>query len=285
MTEPLISIIIPAYNEEARIARCIKSIQDQTYKNLEIIVVDDYSKDNTASEIKKIALEDSRVKYYLVPGGAPKRKNWRGYDINAGWKARAYGFSIARGGWITTQDADDASLLNRIEVQYNLANKYNATLVTVHWQQPTANSLGKKLDVDRLFSEVNEKDIIVPNNVINPIANKNLGLFTKLPFHHLIPFPIKWFPYTRKLFYGKNLPYPGADNCMFFRKEVIACGINFRSRNKRTWGTPSGRGSGRDFAFQVSYKFKNSWSFYLPLYLWDVNIKNPDVPDYADYII
>ena len=45
--EPLISVLVPMYNVEKYVARCIKTIQNQTYKNLEIVLLDDGSKDNT----------------------------------------------------------------------------------------------------------------------------------------------------------------------------------------------------------------------------------------------
>ena len=56
-----VSIIIPAYNAEAVITACIKSVQAQTYKDLDIIIVDDGSKDHTAQQCKKMAEEDKTV--------------------------------------------------------------------------------------------------------------------------------------------------------------------------------------------------------------------------------
>ncbi|MBY0472779.1 glycosyltransferase family 2 protein [Patescibacteria group bacterium] len=285
MEQELISVVMPVYNEEDLVTRALESLQNQTWKNLEIIVVDDHSTDNTAAIVKKIAAQDSRVHYYLNPKGVSKRKNWRGYDINAGWSARAYGFSIAKAQWVTTQDSDDASLLNRIEVQYMLAKKYNATFVAVGWMDLNEQTLGKKLDVERIFNDVGEEHVIITPKEISAIAKKEKGVLMVEPFHQFIPFPFKWFPYTRKLFYRSSDGPPGADNCMFFSREVIDRGINFRTRNKRTWGTPSGRGSGRDFFFRTAYELGNSWSFRLPLYLWNVKLKNKDYVGYDKYLV
>ncbi len=284
-TRPLISVIIPTYNEAARIARAIQSIQQQTYANLEIIVVDDWSTDNTDYIVKEIAKMDARVQYCRLPQKPARRRNWRGYDINAGFLARNYGFRIAKGEWITTQDADDCSLTNRIETQYNLAEKYNATLVTIQWLQLLPELLTKKLDVEKMFTELEHSTLVITPEEIMQQALKNKGVLMNERFHSYIPFPIKWFPYTRKLFYRHNDPYPGADNCMLFHKKVRDAGFYFRQRDERTWGTPSGRGSGRDFAYRVSVAFKNSWSFRLPMYLWDVRTPNPDYPGYWKYII
>jgi glycosyltransferase involved in cell wall biosynthesis len=283
--QELISVVMPVYNEEGFVARALDALQSQTWKNLEIIVVDDYSTDATADIVKAAAAKDPRVQYHLNSTGLSKRRNWRGYDINAGWSARAYGFSIAKAKWITTQDSDDASLLNRIEVQYMLAKKYNATFVAVGWMDLNEQTLGKKLDVERVFQDIGEDAVVITPADIRARAKKEKGPLMIEPLHQFIPFPLKWFPYTRKLFYHSSDGPPGADNCMFFNREIIDRGINFRPRNKRTWGTPSGRGSGRDFFFRVAYEFNNSWSFRLPLYLWNVKLKNKDYPGYEKYLV
>lgn len=284
-TQPLISVIIPVWNEEKRIVRAIKCIQDQTYKNLEIIVIDDGSTDGSLKAAEALAKDDPRITVLTYPGDDEKRTNWRGYDISAGCMARAYGFSLAKGEWITTQDADDSSLLNRIEVQYTLAIKYSATMFCIDWQQATPNTVGKKFDLERLIREKGEETFIVRKEVITPLPEENLGLLMRLPFYHLIPFPFKWFPYTRKLFYGKQTGFIGSDNCMLFKREVIEKGVNFRRRDDREWSVPSGRGSGRDFVMNVTRTFKNTWTLRLPLYLWDVRTPNPITPTYSDYLI
>ena len=58
-----ISIIVPVYNLEKYIKRCLQSIQNQTYKNLEIIVVDDGSKDKSATIIRDLQKKDDRIIY------------------------------------------------------------------------------------------------------------------------------------------------------------------------------------------------------------------------------
>ena len=61
MNNNLISVIVPVYNLENYIERCLKSIQNQTYSNIEIIVVDDGSIDNSWNVINRIAKEDNRI--------------------------------------------------------------------------------------------------------------------------------------------------------------------------------------------------------------------------------
>ncbi|MDU1262177.1 MAG: glycosyltransferase, partial [Veillonella sp.] len=60
--EPLLSIIVPIYNVEQYLERCIESIINQTYKNLEIILVDDGSKDNSGTIADTYASKDNRIK-------------------------------------------------------------------------------------------------------------------------------------------------------------------------------------------------------------------------------
>lgn len=282
--EPLISVVIPTYNEAQRLARAVKSMQDQTYRNLEIIVVDDGSTDNTKEVMEAIVKADPRVSFHIPENQPPKRTNWRGYDINAGYAARNFGFKIAKGEWITTQDADDASLANRIETQYKLALKHKADMVTVTWQRCRPEIVGKSLDVDAIFRDKGADTVIVTPETTYRMATENRGVLMREPWHRFIPFPIKWFPYTRKLFYRSTQPYPGADNCMLFHRNVRDRGLYFRPRNERTWGAPSGRGSGRDFAYRVAFETKNAWSFKLPLYLWDVKADNPDFAGYDQYL-
>lgn len=281
---PLISVVIPTFNESERVVRAVESMQKQTYQNLEILVIDDWSTDTTREAVEKIARTDSRVHYILLPEKPAQRKNWRGYDINAGFSARNYGFKIAKGEWITTQDADDASLANRIELQYQLATQYKATLVTIQWQQLTADRLGKKFDYTAYLKDnPNGAPFYRPEELAR-IAHEAKGVLMIEPIHKYIPFPFKWFPPTRKLFYRKTDPYPGADNCMFFHKKVRDDGVYFRHRNERTWGSPSGRGSGRDFVYRVAALYKNSWSFKIPLYLWDVKLSNTQYESLNTYI-
>ena len=91
---PLISVIVPAYNVEKYIARCLDTILKQTYSNLEVIVVDDGSKDDTGVIIDKYKSKDARVKII--------------HQENRGLSgARNSGLKIATGDFIGYVDGDD----------------------------------------------------------------------------------------------------------------------------------------------------------------------------------
>ena len=105
-----ISIIIPTYNRGKIISNSIKSVLNQTFKNLEIIVIDDGSNDNTKEIIDN--LNDGRIKYIQL------NKNCGGSF------ARNFGIKKASGQFISFQDSDDIFLPNKIEMQLkNIINK------------------------------------------------------------------------------------------------------------------------------------------------------------------
>ena len=99
-----ISVIIPTYNRANLISNSIKSVLNQTYKNLEVIVVDDGSTDNTKEIIDKF--EDERIKYIKL------REN------RGGSNARNIGIQNAKGKFISFQDSDDIYYPDKLETQF-----------------------------------------------------------------------------------------------------------------------------------------------------------------------
>jgi len=91
---PLVSVIVPAYNAEAYVEQTLKSLLDQTYPNLEIIVVDDGSTDGTAQRVEAMAREHSRIRLVRQPN--------RGVAA-----ARNRAIEESRGEFIAPVDADD----------------------------------------------------------------------------------------------------------------------------------------------------------------------------------
>ena len=110
-TSPLISVIIPCYNAEKYVESAVRSIMSQTYKNLEIIITDDCSTDNTFSILEKLADEDNRIKLY---------KNETNLKIV---KTLNKMVLLANGKYIARMDADDISLPERIEKQVEFLEK------------------------------------------------------------------------------------------------------------------------------------------------------------------
>lgn len=264
---PLISVIIPAHNAETTIATAIQSVLNQTYPQLEIIIVDDNSTDRTREVVQRF----NDVRYVSLPFDDPHRLNRRGVNINAGWMARNFGIDHAKGEWITFQDADDASLLNRIEAQYQLASHYRSSHVCINWQKFDDSLLGTTLDMNRWLKE--NPDAIIGSQQIVELAKKTKGGGFSLMrgLHSYVPFLLKR---RMSFFFQRWDPYPFAGNSPLVKREIFDH-VRFRPRDERVWPSDRGRGADRDFNFQVAETFKNSICANIPLYLWRVNTQNP----------
>lgn len=111
----LISIIIPVYKVEKYLESCLNSIVNQTYQNLEIIVIDDGGKDNCPAICDKYAKIDSRIKVV--------------HQENRGLSgARNAGIDIANGKYIIFVDSDDTVEKDLVKELYNCMNKYNTDI-------------------------------------------------------------------------------------------------------------------------------------------------------------
>lgn len=105
---PEVSVILPTYNRSKTLDRAIRSVLSQTYKDFELIVVDDGSTDNTEALIKNIILLDKRVKYLKLQTNS---------DV---CKARNTGILASSGKYIAFQDSDDEWLPEKLMKQVEI---------------------------------------------------------------------------------------------------------------------------------------------------------------------
>ncbi|MUG98076.1 glycosyltransferase [Scytonema sp. UIC 10036] len=115
---PLVSVIIPCFNTERWIAEAIDSCLQQTYPNIEIIVVDDGSTDNSLEIIKSYG----------------KKVIWQSVDHRGGNYARNKGLTLSKGKYIQYLDADDYILPNKIERQVSFLEETGADVVYGDWR-------------------------------------------------------------------------------------------------------------------------------------------------------
>lgn len=115
--EEFVSIVMPAFNCEKYIAESIKSVLAQTYKNWELIVIDDGSKDNTCEIIKEFAKKDPRIKPIT---------NEKNIGVSA---TRNRGIDLALGDWIAFLDSDDIWSPTKLEKQIKIANEKSAEFI------------------------------------------------------------------------------------------------------------------------------------------------------------
>lgn len=115
MDKPLISVVIPVFNVENYISKCLKSVVNQTYKNIEIIIINDGSTDDSRKVCKSFVGLDSRFKLFDKTNGGLS-------------DARNYGVSKSNGEFITFLDSDDYIDKDYVEYLYTLLEKNNVKM-------------------------------------------------------------------------------------------------------------------------------------------------------------
>lgn len=106
-TNDLVSVIVTTHNRCNLMKRAVKSIQNQSYANLEIIIIDDNSSDNTKAYADELVKNDSRIKYIKIPKSESKGGNY----------ARNKGIDNSRGEYVAFLDDDDVWHSNKVEKQ------------------------------------------------------------------------------------------------------------------------------------------------------------------------
>ncbi len=163
MTTPLISIIVPAYNIEQYLPKTLDSIINQVYQNLEIIIVNDGSKDNTAVIIDSYAEKDARVKaIHKANGGVTS--------------ARLAGLAAATGEYVGFVDGDDYIEPEMYERLLSNALKYNADISHCGYQMVFPNRVDYYYNTGKLIEQDNKKGLsdLLRGGFVEP------GLWNKL---------------------------------------------------------------------------------------------------------
>lgn len=151
----LISIIVPVYNVERYLEECVESLVNQTYENLEIILVNDGSTDSSGSLCERLAKTDKRIRVIH------KKNEGLGFARNAGMK-------VMTGKYVTFIDSDDYADSNLIELLYtNLKNECADTCIGGFKR---VNDLG-----EIIFKEKYEREIYSDAEVKNRLLMRMLG--------------------------------------------------------------------------------------------------------------
>jgi chlorobactene glucosyltransferase len=119
---PMVSILIPARNEEDKIAACLESLCKQDYPFYEILVLDDNSTDNTAGVVNKLAVKDKHLK---LVSGAPLPEGWSGKNYACYQLAKE-----AKGDWLLFVDADTIHAPHMLKGVIALALESNTSLLS-----------------------------------------------------------------------------------------------------------------------------------------------------------
>lgn len=181
METKLISIIIPVYNTEKYIKRCLESVIAQTYSNLEIIVVDDGSKDRSSIIIDDYAKKDNRIK--------PLHIENHGVSY-----ARNYALKHIHGEYVTFLDSDDYLPIDSIEIRYKGIDK-NIDAVFGGFKICGDNSNGKEIKVKQ--EQIISLDYNIGISSEYGIASVWGGLFFAKLFNNIT--------FSEKLYVGEDL--------------------------------------------------------------------------------
>ena len=189
---PLISVILPVHNSALTLEECVFSLLSQSYKNIEIIAIDDFSSDNSFKILQKLKKKSKKLRIY---------KNVKRYGIGITLN-RA--LKKTRGNFIAFMDTDDFSSPNRFKKQLNyLLN--NVDVVAVGSQVTFINEKGKK---------IGRSDFPTENSFIyqNPLHGISIQFETVLINKTLLPKDVLKFnlgsnPFIYSDVFMKLIPY------------------------------------------------------------------------------
>lgn len=161
--KPKISIIVPVYNGEKYIERCFNSIKNQTFKELEIIFVNDGSDDNSKYILDKIKAVNSNVIVYHQENNGPGA-------------ARNKGIELANGEFITFIDIDDCINAHMYMKMYRYIEDYNVDLVVCGQEVILANGETKEFIIPQYPKDVYLIKDEIRQYIIKPILKDGPGL-------------------------------------------------------------------------------------------------------------
>lgn len=157
--KPLVSIVVPVYNAKRYLSECLNSLYGQTYKNIEVIIVNDGSIDGSEKII------DNFYKKYRSNTVVLKNSKPSGFT---GEVAANQGVSIAKGVYVARMDADDISFLSRIEKEVNFLEKHKDYFL-VSSSAEVVNESGKLIgrwDLGKNYNLILKK-IFLTNSIVN----------------------------------------------------------------------------------------------------------------------
>lgn len=164
-----ISVVVPMYNVEDYLESCVSSLTNQTYKNLEIILVDDGSPDNSGKIADELARKDSRIKVIHKQNGGLS-------------DARNAGMAVATGDYMMFADSDDlltetaceklVSELEKEEADYVIGNYINCNEDGEFWEKPVFNT-GKYKSFELNIKDYKDSFFIMNSGVWNKIYRRD----------------------------------------------------------------------------------------------------------------
>ena len=195
MEKVMISVIVPVYNVEAYVEKCLKTLVEQTLEDIEIIVVNDGSTDKSKEIIQKIMKQFPEKMVYI------EKENGGLSD------ARNYGMPYAKGEYIAFLDADDYIEKDAYQKMYELAKKEDSDMVECdfYWEYPNK----QKKDSGEIYQgkqEALEKIRVVAWNKLikKEVLNRAKVTFPKGYRYEDVEFTYKLIPFLEKVSFLKE---------------------------------------------------------------------------------
>lgn len=150
-----VSVIVPVFNGEKHIEECINSISNQTFKEIEILIMNDGSTDSTKDICNKLELTDSRIKTFC------NENMGQGLERNRG-------LQLSKGKYVMFIDADDTLAPNMIETLYMTANIHDADIVSCGYNEVYSNHIIHHAKQKKIFLQND-----IPSLMLDLISSKH----------------------------------------------------------------------------------------------------------------
>lgn len=179
--EPIISVIIPMYNAGRYVEKCLQSIISQTYKNIEIIIVNDGSTDNSQSICEAYAKQDNRIKLINT-------------ENRGAGSARNTGLEIAKGSYVSFIDSDDYICEDYYERLYGMIRQSGADIAIGRYERIPEHDVMHFIQSDKIKECTSIEELLVlygedEDKYINAVLVTN-KLFKRELFGDNIRYPI-----------------------------------------------------------------------------------------------
>ena len=177
ITSPLISVIVPVYNVDKYLSRCIESILNQNYKDLELILIDDGSTDNSVEICNQYVQNDFRIKLF--------QQSNQGSSV-----ARNIGLTHAQGEYISFVDSDDWILPEMLETMLGVAIKDNLKVVECESKRSINFKVGKLKEKENPKIKIESREEALER----VIKNQNFAVWRRI-YHKSVIGNLRFIPH------------------------------------------------------------------------------------------
>lgn len=205
---PAISVIVPMYNAEAYVGECLESLMAQTFKDFEVIVIDDGSTDNSTRVVASVSASDARFRLIGQPNKGPS-------------EARNTGLKIAHGEWIAFVDSDDKVAENYLETLITMVLETDAEIACCGIKRIGCDGSDSGCKCEGSSCKCDRTSPIAPQILTAEDATRNAL------YQHKLPDYSAWNKlYAAKLLQGKRFPAGVLFEDLAFIPEILLSANN-----------------------------------------------------------